>query len=231
MAKNPVTEGKTKIYYAASEDTQVSYQSMMKEQGIEVVFQTSALDTHLYQKLESKNNKVEFLRIDSELNNLLINQDRLQPIDLNNETDADKLKEIFDKALNSKIEAYFYKESYAEFIKKHTEAVEPLTPYLTTKEDQTTIQPYNLPEEVREKIGSAAWKDLFEHVHADVKVEVKSLKSESISGMIVFNEFMRRWHDMDMLQNREGDSMLKNHTLMLNGRRDHQKNPVPVCFR
>jgi molecular chaperone HtpG len=215
-AKNPVTEGKAKVYYASSEDTQVSYLNLMKEQGIEVIFQTSPIDTHLFQKLESKLDKTEFLRIDSELNDLLINKDKTEPVDLDNQTDAGKLKEIFDKALNDKIEASFYKDSYAEFIKKHPQTVELLTPYITQKDEQSIIKPYDLPADIREKLGSNVWKELFDHVYTDVKVEVKSLKSADISGMIVFNEFMRRWHDMDMLQNREGSSMLKNHTLIIN---------------
>jgi molecular chaperone HtpG len=215
-AKNPVTEGKTKVYYASSEDTQVSYLNLMKEQGIEVIFQTSPLDTHIFQKLESKLEKTEFLRIDSELNDLLINQDKAEPVDLDNQTDAAKLKEIFDRALNSNLEANFYKDSYAEFIKKHPEAVELLTPYITQNGEQSVIKPYDLPSDVREKLGSAAWKELFEHVYTDVKVEVKSLKTPDISGMIVFNEYMRRWHDMDMLASREGSGMLKNHTLIVN---------------
>jgi molecular chaperone HtpG len=215
-AKNPVTEGKTKVYYASSEDTQVSYLNLMKEQGIEVIFQTSPLDTHIFQKLESKLEKTEFLRIDSELNDLLINQDKAEPVDLDNQTDAAKLKEIFDRALNANLEANFYKDSYAEFIKKHPEAVELLTPYITQNGEQSVIKPYDLPSDVREKLGSAAWKELFEHVYTDVKVEVKSLKTPDISGMIVFNEYMRRWHDMDMLASREGSGMLKNHTLIVN---------------
>lgn len=220
-AKNPATDGKNKIYYAGSEDTQVSYLNLMKEQGIEVIFQTSPLDTHLFQKLEGKLEKTEFLRIDSELNDLLINKDKTDLVDLDNKTDSDKLKEIFDKALNTNIEANFYKESYAEFVKKHPLAVELLTPYITQKDEQTIIKPYEIPSEIREKLGSDVWKALFEHVYTDVKVEVKSLKSNDISGMIVFNEFMRRFHDMDMLQNREGGSMLKNHTLIVN-----QENPT-----
>jgi molecular chaperone HtpG len=220
-AKNPVTEGKTKVYYASSEDTQVSYLNLMKDQGIEVIFQTSPLDTHLYQKLESKLENSEFLRIDSELNDMLINKDKAELVDIDNQTDAGKLKEIFDKALNDRIEASFYKDSYKEFIKKHPQAVELLTPYITQKDEQSIIRPYDLPNEVRDKLGSDVWKELFDHVYTDVKVEVKSLKSNDISGMIVFNEFMRRWHDMDMLQNREGSSMLKNHTLIVN-----QENPT-----
>ena len=220
-AKNPATDGKSKIYYAGSEDTQVSYLNLMKEQGIEVIFQTSPLDTHLFQKLEGKLEMTEFLRIDSELNDLLINKDKTELVDLDSKTDADKLKEIFDRALNDTIEANFYKESYAEFIKKHPQAMELLTPYITQKEEQSIIRPYDIPPDIREKLGPEVWKALFEHVYTDVKVEVKSLKTPDISGMIVFNEFMRRFHDMDMFQNRESSSMLKNHTLIVN-----RENPI-----
>jgi len=219
--KIPGTDEKTKVYYASSEDTQVSYLNMMKEQGIEVIFQTSPLDTHLFQKLEGKIEKTEFLRIDSELNDLLINKDKTELVDLDNKTDASKLKEIFDRALNTNIEANFSKESYAEFVKLHPETVEILAPYITQKEEQTIIKPYEIPSDIREKLNPEVWKALFEHVYTDVKVEVKSLKSADISGMIVFNEFMRRWHDMDMLQSKEGNSMLKNHTLIVN-----QENPT-----
>lgn len=220
-AKNPGTDDKTKVYYASSEDTQVSYLNMMKEQGIEVVFQTSPLDTHIYQKLESKLEKVEFLRIDSELNDLLINKDKTELVDLDNQSDSAKLKEIFDKALNDKIEASFYKDSYAEFVKKHPEAIELLTPYITQNEEQSTLKPYDIPSDIREKLGNDVWKEIFEHTYTDIKVEVKSLKTADISGMIVFNEFMRRFHDMDMLQNRDAGTMLRNHTLIVN-----QENPT-----
>jgi len=215
-AKNPTTGEKTKIYYAGSEDTQVSYLNMMKEQGIEVIYQTTPLDTHLFQKLEGKLEKVEFMRIDSELNDLLINKDNAELVDLDNKTDSVKLKEIFDRNLNAKIEANFYKESYAEFVKKHPEAVTLLAPYIIQKDEQSIIKPYEIPSDVREKLGTAVWNDIFEHVYTDIKVDVKSLKTEDISGMIVFNEFMRRYHDMDMMNNRESGDMLKNHTLIVN---------------
>ncbi len=39
--------------------------------------------------------------------------------------------------------------------------------------------------------------------------------------MIVFSEYMRRWHDMDMLNRNAGSGMLKYHTLVVN-----QENPV-----
>ncbi|HPH61784.1 MAG TPA: molecular chaperone HtpG, partial [Candidatus Syntrophosphaera sp.] len=72
--RNQVSEGKTRVWYAASEDTQVSYLNLMKEQGLEVIFQSSPLDTHLYQQLEQKLENVEFIRVDSEVNELLENK-------------------------------------------------------------------------------------------------------------------------------------------------------------
>ncbi len=220
-SRNPETEGKTKVWYASSEDTQVSYLNMMKEQGIEVIFQNSPLDTHLYQRLESKLEKIEFMRIDSELNDLLVNNDKTDIVDLNNRTESDKLKEIFYRALYQNIEASFSKESFAEFIKKHPQAATILAPYQIQKEEQTIIKPYEVPQNVRTELGEQALKDLMDHVYTELKVEVKSLKTPEIPSMIVFSEYMRRWHDMDMAMRRESSDMLKHHSLVVN-----QENPV-----
>jgi molecular chaperone HtpG len=220
-ARNQAQEGKTRVWYASGEDTQVSYLRLMKEQGIEVLFQTSPLDTHLYQLLESKLENTEFIRIDSEVNDLLVNQDKKELVDLENRTDSDKLADIFYRALGQKVEASFSKESYAEFLKNHPKAATTLTPYLVQDGERTIVRPYEIPVAVREELGQDTVKELFEHVYTDLKVEVKSLKSADIPSMIVFNEFMRRWHDMDMLNRNAGKSMLMHHTLVVN-----QENPV-----
>lgn len=219
--RNQAAEGKTKIWYASSEDTQVSYLNLMKEQGIEVLFQSSPLDTHLYQQLEAKIENIEFVRIDSEVNDLLINKDKKELVDLENRADSDKLIEIFYKALNQSVEASFSQESYAEYLKKHPAAATALAPYLIQKDKQTLVRPYDIPFSVREELGPEAVKDLFEHVYTELKVEVKSLKSADIPSMIVFSEYMRRWHDMDMLSRNAGGDMLKYHTLVVN-----QENPI-----
>ncbi len=39
--------------------------------------------------------------------------------------------------------------------------------------------------------------------------------------MIVFSEYMRRWHDMDMMQRKDSGDMLKYHSLIIN-----QENPT-----
>lgn len=217
-ARNNSNDEKTKIWYAASEDTQVSYLNMMKEQGLEVIFQNSPLDTHLYQRLEGKIEKIEFLRIDSEVNDILVNS----ASDAANPGVEDKLKELFYKALDQQVEASFSKESYGEFLKKHPSAATILSPYLIQKEEQTIIRPFDMPANIREELGTEAMQAIQAQVFTELKIEVKSLKSTDIPSMIVFSEYMRRWHDMDMMSKQNNSSdMLKYHTLVVN-----RENPV-----
>ncbi|MCK9558370.1 MAG: molecular chaperone HtpG [Candidatus Cloacimonetes bacterium] len=208
-----VSEGNTRIWYAASEDTQVSYLNLMKEQGIEVVFQNSPLDIHLFQKLESKLEKVEFIRVDSEVNDLLVNKEGSSLSD----EDKDRLQQIFYKALDQKLEASFSKESLKDFFKKYPEAAKSLTPYQIQKDEQTIIDLLELPTELKKELGKEAMEELHNHAYTELKVEVKNLKSKDIPGMIVFSEFMRRWHDMDMISRMGGGGdMLKHHSLVVN---------------
>lgn len=217
-ARNNSGDEKAKIWYAGSEDTLVSYLNLMKEQGIEVIFQNSPLDMHLYQRLESKLEKIEFLRIDSEMNDLMVNKEEgAQNAEL-----EDKLKGIFYKAMGQNVEASFSKDSYAEFIKKHPVAVTVLAPYIIQQGEQSIVKPYELPFDVKQELGVEAMKEIENHAFSELKIEVKSLKSNDIPAMIVFSEFMRRWHDMDMLnrQNNAAD-MLRYHSLVVN-----RENPV-----
>ena len=215
-ARNQSGDDNTKIWYASSEDTQVSYLKLMKEQGIEVIFQNSPLDTHYYQRLESKLEKTSFVRIDSEVNDLLVNSDKNELVDMNNRSMSDKLKEIFYKALDQKVEAYFDKDSFAEFIKKHPQAATVLAPYQIQEEDSIKIKPYDLPASVRSELGEDTFAEIMKKSYTELTVEAKSLKTPEIPSMIVFSEFMRRWHDMDMLNRRESSEILKNHTLVIN---------------
>ncbi len=216
--RNAAAEDGTKIWYAASEDTQVSYLNLMKEQGIEVIFQTSPLDIHLFQRLEGKLEKVEFVRVDSEVNDILVNK---ESTDLGSGSSL-KLQKLFYKALGQKMEASFSKDSYKEYLKKFPKAATALTPFIVQKEEQSIIDVMEVPEDVQTELGSEAMAELQNHAYSELKVEVKSLKTKEIPGMIVFSEFMRRWHDMDMVSRMGGGSdMLKHHTLVIN-----PENPI-----
>jgi molecular chaperone HtpG len=216
--RNQATDGKTRVWYAAGEDTQVSYLNLMKQQGLEVIFQSSPLDTHVFQKLEAKLENVEFIRVDSEVNELLENK-----MDQDSCADdaTERLKDIFYSALAQHREASFSDESYAEFLKKHPQAVEHLNPYLVTQDKQSVIRVADIPLAVRRELGQDVMNALMEHVYTEMKVDVKSLKSPDIPSMIVFSEYMRRWHDMDMLNRGASPDMLKYHTLVVN-----RENPV-----
>jgi len=211
--RNAASEENTKIWYAASEDTQVSYLNLMKEQGLEVIYQTSPLDIHLFQRLESKLDKVEFVRIDSEVNDTLLSPEEAAISSLEQE----RLKKLFYKALGQKPEASFSKESFKEFLKKHPKASTVLSPYLIQKDEQTLIDILELPPDVTGELGKEVMDELQNHAYTDVKVELKNLKTKEIPGIIVFSEFMRRWHDMDMISKMGGAAdMLKNHSLVVN---------------
>jgi len=146
-----------KIYYAPSEDTQVSYLNLMKEQGIEV--------------------------------------------------------------LMAKIEASYDKDSYKEFLKKYPKAVEILSSYIRTENDSTFIKPYDLPMNVRTELGSEAFKAIVDKTYSQITADVKKVKAKNISGMIVFNEQMRRFSEMNSMNGmgaNNGFDMLGNHTMVIN---------------
>ena len=190
----------------------------MKDQGIEVIYQTTPLDTHIYQRLESIHKDLEFIRVDSELNDQLLSTE----IEEDGENqDTQRLQEIFYKALGQEVEASFSKEDYSDFLKKYPQAATALTSWIKQEGEQTLIRPFELPAETRAELGEEAFKELFNHAYTPLKVQVKSLKSSEIPSMIVFNEMLRRWHDMDALNRQADFTLLKDHTLILN-----RENPI-----
>ncbi|MDA3814730.1 MAG: molecular chaperone HtpG [Candidatus Cloacimonetes bacterium] len=210
--RNKSDDKPQKIYYAQSEDTQVSYLRLMKEQGIGVIYSNSVLDNHIFQQLEMKNNDVTFVRIDSEINENLIDKK-----DDTKTKDSDLIEMIFNSALNDNIEASFSKDDYKAFLKKHPKAATILTPFITIKDDNTKIKPYDITTSVKEELGEEAFKEILEKAFIEVKTETKHLKSKDIPAMIVFNEFMRRFQEMNMMNQPDaGMDMLKNHTLIVN---------------
>ena len=59
------------------------------------------IDTHFIQFLESKDSKVKYTAVDSELSDLLVDNDKKsEVVDKDNKTADDKLVEIFKKELN-----------------------------------------------------------------------------------------------------------------------------------
>jgi len=99
--RNTSDEKMHKIYYAKSEDTQLSYLKMMEEQGIDVLIQSSVIDGHLFQKLEMQEGDIQFVRVDSEVNENLVNKEQDEVVDKDNKTASDRIKEIVEKTLDN----------------------------------------------------------------------------------------------------------------------------------
>lgn len=91
-----------KIYYVSNFEEQHSYLELFKEQGIEVLLMDDALDSHYVQTLEMKSPEIKFARIDSELDDVLIDKDKQsQIVDQDNKTKEDSIREVFTGALNN----------------------------------------------------------------------------------------------------------------------------------
>lgn len=220
LERNKSEDKPQKIYYAADEDSQVSYIKLMNEQGIEVLYSESVLDSHIFQHLELKNPDITFVRVDSEVNQNLVDADDVEEVDENGQTLSDKIKEIFVTNLNDSIKANFSKDDLKKFFKDHKDSAEILTPFLEADNENSIVRPFDIPLETRVKLGDA-FDALVEKAYTNITIDIKKLKSNEISAMVVFNEQMRRFHEMNYLSSNQGFDMLANHTLMIN-----KLNPV-----
>ncbi len=91
-----------RYFYSPGENSQVTYLKMMKEMGVEVIFTDSPLDTHLFQRFEMSMPFTGFARIDSELLDDVVDSGKAEVVDANNKTEAERVKDVFDKALDNK---------------------------------------------------------------------------------------------------------------------------------
>ena len=96
-------DNKLVVLYAANKDAQHAYIQAAKEKGYEVLLLDSPIVSHLIQKLESENEGLTFVRVDSDHVDHLIKKND-EKISVLNEEEKDKLKGI--------IENYIQKEKF-----------------------------------------------------------------------------------------------------------------------
>ncbi len=99
-----------KVFYVSDEQTQAQYIEMFKKEGMDAIFLTHNIDSPYITSMEAKNDKVKFLRIDSDISENLKGEDLAE--DKAKEYN-DKLTEIFKKALGKekiKLEARSLKD-------------------------------------------------------------------------------------------------------------------------
>ncbi|MBD2497624.1 molecular chaperone HtpG [Nostoc sp. FACHB-280] len=91
-----------RVFYSTDEASQSTYIELHKNQGLEVLFMDSFIDTHFINFLEREYNDVKFTRVDSDLDNTLLDQDKSGEIvdPTTNKTKSEVIKELFEKALN-----------------------------------------------------------------------------------------------------------------------------------
>lgn len=95
-------KNENRVFYCNDEASQATYVELHKKQGLEVLFMDSFIDTHFISFLEREYSDVKFSRVDSDLDNTLIDQDKAQEIvdPKTNKTRSELVKELFEKALN-----------------------------------------------------------------------------------------------------------------------------------
>lgn len=101
LERNPESH-KNRVFYCTDEVSQATYVELHKKQGLEVLFMNSFIDTHFINFLEQEYKDVKFTRVDSDLDNTLLDQDKAGEIvdPKTNKTRSETIKELFEKALN-----------------------------------------------------------------------------------------------------------------------------------
>ncbi|QEI39863.1 Chaperone protein HtpG [Dolichospermum sp. UHCC 0315A] len=90
-----------KVFYSTDAATQSTYIELHKNQGLEVLFMDSFIDTHFINFLEQEYRDVKFTRVDSDLDNTLLDDKTGEIVDpTTNKTKGEVIKELFEKALN-----------------------------------------------------------------------------------------------------------------------------------
>ncbi|MGV3697511.1 molecular chaperone HtpG [Flavobacterium sp.] len=88
--------GKTVVLYASNKDAQHGYIEIAKEKGYEVLLLDSPIVSHLIQKLESDNENLTFVRVDSDHIDKLIQKEETQISKLSEE-ESTQLKTVLEE--------------------------------------------------------------------------------------------------------------------------------------
>lgn len=93
-----------RVFYCTDPQTQSTYVELYKNQGLEVLFLDSFIDTNYFIPfLEREYSNLQFTRVDAELDKTLIEEDQEKEIvdPKTNKTRSELVKELFEKAINN----------------------------------------------------------------------------------------------------------------------------------
>lgn len=96
------TRHENRVFYCTEPASQATYVALHKSQGLEVLFMDSFIDTHFISFLEREYSDVKFLRVDSDIDDTLIDKEKEAEIvdPATNKTRSEQVKEMFQNALN-----------------------------------------------------------------------------------------------------------------------------------
>jgi molecular chaperone HtpG len=91
-----------RVFYCTDAAAQSTYVELHKSQGLEVLYLDSFIDTYFINFLEQEYNDVKFTRVDSDLDNTLLDKDKPAEIvdPTTNKTRSEVVKELFEKSIN-----------------------------------------------------------------------------------------------------------------------------------
>ena len=92
-----------RVFYASDASTQATYIELYKNQGVEVLYMDSFIDNNYFVPfLEREHSEVKFSRVDSELDQTLLEDNKADEIvdPATNKSRSDLIKELFEQALN-----------------------------------------------------------------------------------------------------------------------------------
>lgn len=91
-----------RVFYCTEPSSQATYVELFKNQGLEVLYMDSFIDTHFVSFLEQEYADVKFSRVDAELDDTLLDKEKDKEIvdPSTNKTRSEQIKELFEKALN-----------------------------------------------------------------------------------------------------------------------------------
>lgn len=90
-----------RVFYCTEPASQATYVELHKSQGLEVLFMDSFIDTHFISSLERDYKDVKFSRVDSELDETLIDKEKEAEIvdPTTNKTRSEQIKDLFQQAI------------------------------------------------------------------------------------------------------------------------------------
>ena len=99
VERNPKLE--KKVYYTSGESGQQKYVDMLKAEDIEVIYLNTMIDSHFIQYLEFKNSEIKFARVDSGIDDILVDEDKASLVDPEtNKTGEETVQDLFQRELN-----------------------------------------------------------------------------------------------------------------------------------